>query len=196
MTNVQGKRRLQKEATREHIIKTAMAAYSTGGFSIPTAAIAEEAGLAHGSIFVHFPTREILQISVLERFAREAGEKLHKLSVSDSNIAELLYAHINTLEDYELFYKKLISEISSLPQDTKILLASIQSIMSHHFSIVIKREQENGTIKNIPTYMLFNIWIGLLHYYLQNSEMFAPGESVLKKCKKELVNSFVKLVSK
>jgi len=196
MDNVQGKRRLQKEATRERIIKTAIAVYSSRGFSTPTAAIAREAGIAHGSIFVHFPTREILQQSVLERFAREVGDRLHKLSVRNSSIKELLYAHISALEDYESFYKRLISETSSLPRETKTLLVSVQSIMSHHLGVVIERGQKNGTVRDIPLHILFNMWIGLLHYYLQNSELFAPGASVLGRYKKELVNSFVKLISK
>lgn len=194
MSNVQGKRQLQKEATREHIIKTAMAAYSLRGFSIPTTTIAQQAGLAHGSIFVHFPTRDILQLSILERFAQELGDKLHRLSVNNSSLAELLYAHISILEDYESFYKKMVSEIASLPHETMTLLVSVQSIMSYHFGIVIEREQKSGTVKDIPLHILFNIWIGLLHYYLQNSELFAPGASVLRRCKNELVESFVKLL--
>jgi AcrR family transcriptional regulator len=156
--------------------------------------IAQKAGLAHGSIFVHFPTRENLQLAVLERFAQEFGGKLHKLSVSNCGITELLYAHIGILEKHEPFYKKAISEISSLPDETKTLLVSVQSIMSHHFGAVIKREQK--TIKDIPLHMLFNTWIGLVHYYLQNSELFAPGASVLKRCKNELVASFVSLISR
>jgi len=44
--------------------------------------------------------------------------------------------------------------------------------------------------------MMFNTWLGLLHYYLQNSELFTSGESVLKQRKKELVDNFVLLISR
>jgi AcrR family transcriptional regulator len=190
------KRRLQKEATRERIIKTAFSTYSRRGFTAPTNMIAQKAGLAHGSIFAHFPTREDLQLAVLERFAQGFGNKMHKLSISNCSITELLYAHIGILEKYESFYKKVISEIPSLPDESKTLVISVQSIMSHHFGAVIKEEQKNGTIKDIPLHMLFNTWIGLVHYYLQNSELFAPGSSVLKRCKNKLVTSFVNLISR
>ncbi len=189
-------RQKQKELTRQRIIDTAFYLYSSKGFSTTTNIIAQEAGISHGSIFVHFPTREILQLSVLEHFADKVGNELHKLSVSDSTIKELLLAHIQILEDYEAFYKNIISELSSLPQETKTLLISIQSIMSHHMSIVIEQEQKNGMVKDIPLHMLFNTWMGLLHYYLQNSELFAPESSVLKLYRKELVDTFMKLILK
>jgi hypothetical protein len=32
---------------------------------------------------------------------------------------------------------------------------------------------------------MFNAWIGLAYYYLQNGEWFAPGQSVIKRYKNE-----------
>ena len=193
---MQGKRQLQKEATRENIIKTAMRLYAANGFSTPTNTIAQEAGISHGAIFVHFPTREVLRLHVLERFAQEAGEKLHNLSAAEGSVPELLYAHIGVLEEYESFYKELISETSSLPEEAKNTLIVLQTVLSRHFSIAIVRGKQAGTIKDVPLHMLFNTWIGLVHYYLQNSELFAPGGSVLKRCKDELVSNFIALISK
>ena len=196
MSSEQNKRQLQKEATREHIIRTATAVYSERGFSTPTNVITQEAGLAHGSLFVHFPTREDLQISVLERFAQEVCDELHDLSVKDGSIDEMLRAHIGVLENYELFYRNLISEISALPPETKTFLVSVQSAMSHHFGFAVEKGQKNGTVKDVPLHMLFNTWMGLLNYYLQNGDLFAPGSSVLKRYKDELTDSFVKLILK
>ena len=82
MEKVQGKRQLQKIATREHIIETAMSVYIAQGFSVPTHTIAQKAGVAHGTIFVHFPTREALLFQALARFADDIGNKLHGLSAT------------------------------------------------------------------------------------------------------------------
>lgn len=189
------KRQIQKEKTRIKIMDTAFRLYSAEGFSIPTNQIAKQAGISHGTIFVHFPTSEELQLDVLKRFAQEAGTKLHQISCAGGSIGDLLYAHIHVLETYEAFYKKLIAEISYLPDESRMLLYSLQSIMSQHFTIIMEREQFSGTIKKIPVYMLFNIWIGLLHYYLENSDMFAPNESVLTRCQEELITSYLALIS-
>lgn len=191
----QTKRQKQKEFTRQKIIDAAFRLYSDNGLSIATNTIAQEAGVSHGAIFVHFPTRELLQHSVLEQFANEVGNKLHGISTNNGTIAELLYGHIRVLEDYEAFYKNVVLDTSRLPEETKILLVTMQSTIAHHLSVLVEREQQKGTVKDIPLHMFFNTWLALLHYYLQNSEMFAPGESVLIRCKNELVGSFIKLIS-
>ena len=189
------KRHEQKVQTRRKILDTAFRLYGTTGFSTSTHSIAQETGLSHGAIFVHFPTRENLQLQVLEKFTREVGDKLHKLSKTGGTISELLYAHIGVLEEYESFYKNLISEISLLPEQTRILLISLHSVMSVHFGEVIERDRRKGRIKDIPLHVLFNTWLGLLHYYLQNSDLFTSGDSVLKQRKEELVNNFILLIS-
>ena len=193
---MQTKRQEQKVQTRQKILDTAFRLYAAEGFSTSTNLIAQEVGISHGAIFVHFPTHEDLQLRVLERFAQEAGDKLRDLSKAVGGISELLYAHIEVLEEYESFYKNLISEISKLPDETKMILISLQSETSLHFGAVIELEQRRGTIKYIPLHMLFNTWLGLLHYYLQNSELFTPGDSVLKHKKNELVNTFLSLISR
>lgn len=190
------KRQEQKAITRQRISDTAFRLYTTGGFSTPTSIIAQEAGMSHGTVFVHFPTKERLQLHVLERFAKEAGDKLHQLSTAGNTIYELLNAHIDVLKEYEPFYKKLIAELSFLPDETKTILFSLQSATSLHFSAAIARGQQAGIIKNIPLHVLFNTWIGLLHYYLENSDLFAPGASVLDCRREELVNGFIALISK
>lgn len=192
----QTKRQEQKELTRQRIIDTAFRIYAVKGFSTSTNIIAQEAEISHGTIFVHFPTKEILLQYVLEQFASEVGNELHNLSTTSEDISELLYAHISILQKYEAFYKKMILEITLLPSETKEILVSLQSKMSWHFSIVVDQLQKHGLIKDIPLHMLFNTWIALVHYYLQNSDLFAPDTSVLERYSDELINTFVTLISK
>jgi AcrR family transcriptional regulator len=193
---IQGKRQLQKETTREKIIQTAMRLYLENGISTTTDSVAREAGLSHGAVFVHFSTSEDLQIHVLERFTQEIGDKMHNLSVIGGDLQSLLLAHLSILEEYEHFYTDLILNISTLPEDVGNMLISLQSILSFHFSLAIERARLEGTMKNIPLHMMFNTWLGLVHYYLLNACFFAPGESVLKRYEKELVDNFMVLISK
>jgi|GEM_PF-7016826 AcrR family transcriptional regulator len=58
-----GKRRHQKEQTRMRIIAAVIKVYTEQGFSAPTTAIAGEAGISHGSIFVHFPSPSLNHLS-------------------------------------------------------------------------------------------------------------------------------------
>ncbi|MCL1813124.1 MAG: TetR/AcrR family transcriptional regulator [Treponema sp.] len=190
-----GKRQLQKSQTREKIIDAALKVYSDQGFSAPTSVIADKAGLAHGSIFVHFPTVENLLVCLLEVFAREIKAELHSLSES-GDIAKLLNRHISVLIKYENFYKRLITEAVYLPEEAKNTFIAIQSTVSIHFMQVLEHEMNAGRIKNVPFYMLFNTWLGLVHYYLLNGALFAPEKSVLKRHKNSLVKCFTALIKK
>jgi AcrR family transcriptional regulator len=192
----QNKRQSQKEATRKKIIETAITAYSRDGFAVPSNVIAREAGVSHGTIFVHFPTLKDLLLCILQKFFVQIGGKLHDLSESSGSVREFLIAHIEALEAYEAFYGRLVTERHSLPDEARNVLASIQSVVSRHFEAVAAKETARGKIKIIPVQIMFNTWLGLIHYYLQNADSFAPGESVLKSCKEELADNFVILIQK
>ncbi len=191
---VQGKRQIQKEMTRENIIQTAMKLYLENGITTSTDTIAREAGVSHGALFVHFPTRDDLQQHVLERLTQKIGDRLHALSM-EGNLRALLLAHLQILEEYENFYTELISKSSTMPESTANLVISMQSVVSHHFSKVMEDEQRTCNFKQIPLHMMLNTWLGLVHYYLLNAAVFAPGESVLKRYKEELADTFMKLIS-
>jgi len=194
MIETQGKRQIQKEATRENIARVAMHMYSQQGFFVSTNEIAKEAGVAHGSIFAHFHTREELQICTLNRIAEELGEKLHALALAGEDLQKLLCAHIDILNEYETFYTHLISDLPSLPTEAQQTMISIHSIASYHFAASIEKGIQNEEIKNIPSHMLFNVWISLLHYYLQNKVLFAPKESVLTRYKDTLISTYLALI--
>jgi len=190
------KRQLQKARTREKILAAAMKVYSEQGFSVPTTAIAREAQVSHGSIFVHFPTVESLLLCLLEAFSQEISAELHSLSESGGDIGKLLDMHLRVLMKYESFYGRLIKEAVYLPEEVKNTFIAIQSTVSIHFLQVLEQEGNAGKIKDVPFHMLFNTWLGLVHYYLMNGALFAPGESVLKRYKDTLIGCYLALVQK
>jgi len=50
-------------------------------------------------------------------------------------------------------------------------------------------------VRPMPRHLLFNTWIGLVHHYLANRDLFTDGPSVIAAKKEELVNHFLALVS-
>ncbi len=195
MTHSKGTvRELQKQATRETIMKAALEIYATRGFSTPTSVIAQEAGVSHGSVFAHFSTREDLQRAVVRQFSLEMADRLHESVVSGGSIEDVLYAHIDMLEEYESFYRNLISEMPHLPEGTRTIVFALQSVLSQHFSLAVEEEKQKGTIRDLPLHVFFNTWIALLHYYLQNTELFAPEGAVLKRYRDELVSDYLMLI--
>jgi AcrR family transcriptional regulator len=196
MEEQKGKRQLQKDTTRKLILETALRVYAEQGFSVPVGIIAQEAGLAHGSVFLHFPTKDDLLYSTLERFFKGIAEKMHEFSELNGNLETLLRGFLSIIEEHEAFYKHLVMEIHTLPPDTKNMLISMRSTNAHHFEIAVEQEIRRDRIKKLPLHLMFNTWMGLVYYYLQNSEWFAPGQSVINRCKDELIDFYMALIRK
>jgi len=188
-------RQVQKQNTRKKIMETAYSVISNKGFSVPSSVIAEEAGISHGSIFAHFPTMNDLLNNLLSDFGDKMGARLHMLAKKSDSVDNLLKEHLKVLEEYEAFYSRLISEKNRLPDEAKTTFAVIQSTLALHFSNVIEREISKGTVRKLPTHMLFNTWLGLVHYYLMNKDFFSDGnESVIKNYGPELLSFYLKMI--
>ena len=190
------KRQLRKEETRRKIIETAFQVYSENGFTAPTSLIAKEAGLAHGSVFLHFPTLNDLLTCIVTEFSNVLSAKLHKLSEANDNIESLLDAHVDVLSEHEDFYMRLVTEAALLPKQARSVFMTVQTGLSFNFNKITNKEMDDGVLKRLPSHILFNTWIGLLHHYLQNREFFAPDGSLFKRYKKQLIFTFCELMRK
>jgi len=184
----------QKENTRKKIVETAYHLYSLHGFSIATSQIAKEAGVSHGTIFAHFPTVDTLLDFLIEDFGHTLAIKIHSLSENGNSIQELLECHIEILSMHESFYRRLISERNLLPENAQLTFADIQAMVAYHFNTVFERDIINQSIKKISVHMLFNTWMGLIHYYLLNKEFFSPNDLLLTRYKEELISTFLELI--
>ena len=65
--------------------------------------------------------------------------------------------------------------------------SGIQSAVSFHFSQLAGRELGADTV------LLFNTWMGLVHHYLANGDLFAPKERVIPRYADTLVTFYIKL---
>ncbi len=184
------KRQLQKEATKNKIINSAYDVYSTHGFKATTSMIAKKANVAHGTVFAHFSSVDELLISLIENFGNTITIETNNLIEENSNIQKFLTGYIKILSKYENFYINIISDKNILPKEAKLIFANIQSNIAFHFSEII----ENECTKDIPMHMMFNTWVGLVHYYLLNKELFSPSSPVLSRYGSELLTTFIELI--
>jgi AcrR family transcriptional regulator len=190
-------RAAQKRDTRQRILDAAIRVFARDGIlASTTAAIAKEAGVAHGSVFVHFGSQESLIIAAIQDFGKTVSLRLHELIQGGAGTREVLEAHMRGIREYENFYARLVVEAPLLPDDAKTSLVLIQSTISFHLSPAIEADRAAGRIKAMPLPLLFNTWIGLVHYYLANRELFAPGASVIDRRGPELLEHFMSLISK
>ncbi len=190
------KRQQQKEDTKARIVEAAYTLYAAQGFMVPTDAIAKAAGVSHGTIFLHFPTRDALFCYVLEDFGVEIGRRLHELAKEGEGVEGVLRAHLSGLEEHERFYERLITERQLLPIEGRDTFIHIQSVIAFHLHEAVEKEKEKGLVKDLPVNLIFNTWVGLIHYYLQNHDLFAPDAPVIGRYKEELLDVFLKLLGR
>ena len=169
-------RQLQKELTKERLVKTAYEIFSERGITNTRMSdIAHAAGVSHGTIFVHFKTQEALIEEVVGAYCKKIAERTHMLTSSSESFEELLKAHLSGIMEFESFYTRLIIENRMLPSGARDCWVGIQSAVSFHFKLVYEREFGQEKNSDVPFYMLFNMWMGLVHYYLENGELCAGG---------------------
>lgn len=191
----ENKRNVQKELTRKKLIEVAIKLFGDNGIlNTKTIDISKEAGVSHGTVFSHFKTQEELLDTVIEEVGDRIVSKLQELIDVKGGLEEILKAHINGLIEFEKFYTRLIIERRLLPESASNIYIIIQSSISFHIGEVLKREIAKGKIIDTPIHLLFNSWVGLIHYYLTNGDLFTNDGSILNNYGQDLINHYIKLI--
>jgi AcrR family transcriptional regulator len=189
-------RQEQKQRTRRRLLDVALELFAHQGIhATRTWDVSKAAGVAHGTVFAHFPTRDDLVLAAIEVFAKQLIDRLKELGQLKAGMRELLEAHLEGLQEHEDFYAHLTAERTLLPPVARNTLLGIQSVISVYFHQAAEREQAQGRIRAVPQHLLFNTWLGLVHHYLNHRELFAPGESVIARHKAALVDHYVGLLT-
>ena len=185
----------QKQQTRQNVVDAASFLFAERGLAkTRTADIAKHAGISHGAVFVHFRTREALLAEVVLAIGRSITDRLHALILENADLETVLRAHLNCLQEHESSYASFLRESRLLPRDTLRSWVGVQSAISVHMSQPATKAMQMGLIREMPLHLVFNTWIGLVHHYLMNRELFAPGKSVIKKHANELIDHFIGLL--
>jgi AcrR family transcriptional regulator len=187
----------RKRLTGRRILEAAIRVYARDGILAATSsAIAAEAGVAHGSVFARFESQESLIAAAIQDFGAEVPLRLHELVRRGARTKEVLAAHLKCIREREDFYARLVVEAPLLPEEARTSLVLIQSAISFHLAPAVEADRAAGRIKAASLPLLFNTWLGLVHYYLANRELFAPEGSVIDARGPELLDHFMSLVSK
>ncbi|MDP4147690.1 MAG: TetR/AcrR family transcriptional regulator [Bacillota bacterium] len=191
----ENKRQIQKNLTKKLLIETAIKQFGeTGILNTKTADIAKAAKVSHGTVFAHFPKLEDLLTAVIEEFGSRITQRLHELVDINGSLQDVLQAHLTGLMEFEQFYTRLIIERRLLPENLRNTYIMIQSTISFHISLAAEKEIAQNKLRKLPMHLVYNTWIGLIHYYLTNGDLFSQGDSVLKEYGDELLRHYMSLI--
>lgn len=188
------KRQVQKEATRQRILDTARRVYARDGFSATTAEIAREAGVSHGAVFAHFSSREALVTEVVRDCVFQVARETHRLFTSEQDLEALLKVQVAVLSAHEDFYIRLLRDQALLPEGARLAQINAASVFALHLGPAFEAARAAGRLRDVPPQSLFNIWMGTLHYYLLNRDLFSPDEPLLPRYGPQLIETFLTLI--
>jgi len=189
-------RKQQKERTRRKLLAAARSLFAQQGIGATrTVDVARAAGVAHGTVFTHFPTREDLVEVVVGEFAAAVAMRIHAVVEQGAGLRAVLEAHLDGLAEDEALYARMVMEGPLLPQDARVTLTGIQSVISFHMAAAAERERAEDRIRPVAQHLLFNTWLGLVHHYVGNRDQFAPDGSVLERCGPELIDHYLGLLA-
>ncbi|MBF6560666.1 MAG: TetR/AcrR family transcriptional regulator [Candidatus Binataceae bacterium] len=188
-------RQEQKAATRNRLVNAAMNLFARHGIAQTTTAdVARSIRMSHGTVFLHFARRDDLVIAVIDEFGRRLAVEFRQALERDLGLRAVLQAHLRVLAAIEPFYARLVIEAPQLPPKVRSTLLMLHAAVSHRLFIAFERERKAGRARKIERPLLFNTWIGLVHHYLVNRDVFATGDSVIAEMGGTLVQHFMTLI--
>ena len=196
ITEARENRSVRKALSRESLVRAARNLCRRDGFvGLRTADVARQAGLSHGALFTHFPTREALIQEAVRDLTASLTDRLAVLVDEGAGLRAVLAAHLACLAEHEELYRRLLIEAPLLPEPARLTWIGFQSAVSHHIARAAQAERAGGHLRAIAPHLLFNTWIGLVHHYCLNRDLFAPGQSVFARRGAMLIGHFVSLIS-
>lgn len=192
-----GLRTAQKLETRRKLVNAAYGAFAAHGIgSTNTASLAKSVGVSHGTVFVHFATRDDLLVAVMDEFGARLSARFLEVAAGRTGLKGILTAHLAVIEEFEDFYVRLVRELPQLPAQVRSLFFMLQANISHRMFEAAQVEMKRGKLKKLDRPLFFNTWLGLLHHYLAHREMFVPHGSLIAAKGDELHRHFLTLITK
>ena len=170
----------QLATTRRELVQAGLRVVAERGFAAATtAAIAQACGKAHGTVFVHFKTRDALVAELVEEVGRAITERLADIPTETTGVAEVLDAHLAALAAHEVLYARLLRDATSLPAAARARVFALQSGIAWRLRHAHARDVSARKVRAMDPVALGNTWIALTNHYLMNRDLFAPGASVI-----------------
>lgn len=187
-------RQEQKEMTRNGLIRTATHLFSKNGIAnTATADVAKAQKVSHGTVFVHFPTREELIFAVIDEFGAKLSKEFGE-GMKATDLKGLLEYHLEVLAEYEDFYYRLVSELAHLPPKVKSTVFMLNAAVSWKLFEAAKPLMEKHELKTMTRAQLFNTWMALVQYHVLHRDLLGEATPILEEKKKELVDHFLNLI--
>jgi AcrR family transcriptional regulator len=193
---MKNKRQTSKEQTLNKIVEvTRQLIIQQGIITLNTVEIAKTANIAHGTIFAHFASKELLISHICQQELKKIALKLRELSENQSNeINNLLDKYLNLLAENEDFFVVISKDFPFLNPDLQKTIISNESIVRNILYQHIENGIKNGIYKNVDITMSLSFLIGCINLYLGRKEYFVTKTSIILEKKEKLIQTFLEIL--
>ena len=184
------KRQVQKQFTHEKIIAAAKQIFIEKGIiNTATAQIAEAAGVAHGTLFLHFPNKDSLVIELLDVELAKFSDSIKKLIVETSDIVTILEQYLNLIQAEEGFFSSLARELPDYKAELRRKILFRESLLREHFYRVIEKGIEQNIYAKVDITSALTFLFGTINYYLSLKTSFVQEGSGIEKFKPSIIKT-------
>ena len=145
---------------KDKIIEAALDLFVENGFhGTPTAKIAQKAGVANGTLFQYFKTKDELVIALYIYFKDELAEYVSKNTVDNANIKETIKSQVLSsliwaIENSSKF--RFIQQVHTSPYLGQVEQDVLNKQVEPHL-IVIQKGINEGVIKSLPVDLVYTL---------------------------------------
>lgn len=160
---------------REKLLQTALELFVSQGFNdTPTSKIAKEAGIATGTLFYFFPTKDDLIISLYLKLKGQVAESINAALAEVKSTKEIIKTYYEESLNWSLDNPNeflFLAQFSNSPYLKKIggdEIASQTASVLRLFSLAIERQQIANMDVNLLYALISNQVIGVNQYLSSN----------------------------
>ncbi len=151
------KRSHAKKATREMLLGVAETAFIESDFRASTFEIARTAGVAHGTLFFHFKTRDELVLAIVRRLVLRMTDSLFIAYKDSDTIETFLSMHFETTRSNWPLLKALLSGFAEFSDEVKQEIVSLLAVVNFYLVEAFNAWSDSGLVRAI-------LWQGALVY--------------------------------
>lgn len=188
-------RQRQKAQTREKVLATAKDLFiARGTLRTTTLDIARACGVAHGTVFVHFATKDELIVAILEEELKRMATDVFELARHSDCVEVLLDKYLQYVEQEEDFLAVIARELPFYPAELRHSLLAQECILRNLFFTALEHGIQAGTCKPIDITMTLTFLFGTIAYYLTHKAQFVDQGSVIRARKSAIRTTFLQFI--
>ncbi len=189
------KRQLQKQKTRQHLLKIAKSEFVKKGFlNTTTSEIADAASIAHGTLFLHFKNKDALIVAILDRELEEINLAIQQMIAKAVDLEQLLLQYLTLLQEEEDLFVVLARELPFYNEELRRKILFRDSIIRSHFHRAIELGIKEKRYREVDVTSAVIFLFGTINYYLSLKPIFVKEGSVIEKFKPSIIKTLKNLL--